>query len=139
MIRYTSFEDINAALVEFEELERRVSTEKAHDSEKPRSRTSSGNLSLNGQSVGNDTEENGELHEDDDGETDSDSGSGTMEHDDEETDQDEVCESEDDSEDGGDPASDDDEVHVRQKVPKVDPEEVADFDRELRALMQARF
>ncbi|KAH6806703.1 regulator of nonsense transcripts UPF2 [Perilla frutescens var. frutescens] len=145
MIRYSSFEEVNNALTELEELERRVSTEKAHsekhsDSEKPPSRTSSGTLSVNGQSLANGTEENGELHEDDVGETDSDSGSGTIEnidHDDEETDQDEVGESEDDDYDGGDPASDeDDEVRVRQKVSKVDPEEEADFDRELRALMQ---
>ncbi|KAI3463563.1 hypothetical protein Pfo_020226 [Paulownia fortunei] len=149
MIRYSSFEEVNAALIELEELERRVSTEKAHiekylDSEKPPSRTSSGTLSVNGRSLANGIEENGELHDDVVGETDSDSGSGTIEHidhDDEETDgenQDEGCESEDDYDDRGDPASDeDDEVHVRQKVAEVDPQEVADFDRELRALMQA--
>lgn len=148
MIRYSSLEEVNAALIELEELERRVSTERAHnekysDSEKTPSRTSSGTLSVNGQSLANGREENGELHEDDVGETDSDSGSDTIEHidhDDEETDQDEVCESEEDYDDGGDPASDeDDEVRVRQKVAEVDPQEVADFDRELRALMQARF
>lgn len=140
MIRYSSFEEVNTALIELEELERRVSTERA---EKPPSRTSSGTLSVNGQSLANGREGNGELHEDDVGETDSDSGSGTIENidrDDEETDQDEVGESEDDYDDGGEPASDeDDEVRVRQKVAKVDPQEVADFDRELRALMQARF
>ncbi|XP_057767597.1 regulator of nonsense transcripts UPF2-like [Salvia miltiorrhiza] len=145
MIRFSSVEEVNAALFDLEELERRVSTEKAHsekysDSEKTPRRTSSGTLSVNGQSPGNGTEENGELHEDDVGETDSDSGSGTIENidrDDEETDQDEVGESEDEYDDGRDPASDeDDEVRVRQKVAKVDPLEVADFDRELRALMQ---
>lgn len=147
MIRYSSFEEVNAALSDLEELERRVS-EKAHnekysDSEKTPRRTSSGTLSVNGQSTGNGTEENGEVHEDDAGETDSDSGSGTTENigrDDDETDQDEVGESEDEYDDGRDPASDDDDkVRVRQKVAKVDPQEVADFDRELRALMQARF
>ncbi|XP_047940938.1 regulator of nonsense transcripts UPF2 [Salvia hispanica] len=144
MIRYSSFEEVNVALSDLEELERRVS-EKAHnekysDSEKNPRRTSSGTLSVNGQSTGNGTEENGEVHEDDAGETDSDSGSGTTENigrDDEETDQDEVGESEDEYDEGRDPASDeDDKVRVRQKVAKVDPQEVADFDRELRALMQ---
>ncbi|KAL0464063.1 UNVERIFIED_CONTAM: Regulator of nonsense transcripts UPF2 [Sesamum latifolium] len=147
MIRYSSFEEVNAALVELEELERRVSTEKTQnekDSEKPPSRANSGSgsVSVNGQSLANGTEENGEPHEDV-GATDSDSGSGTTEHidhDDEETDgdnQDEGCESEDDYDDGGDPPSDeDDEVHVRQRVAEVDPQEAADFDRELRALMQ---
>ncbi|KAK6127788.1 hypothetical protein DH2020_038497 [Rehmannia glutinosa] len=124
MIRYSSFEEVNAALTEFEELERRVSTEKSHnekylDSEKTPSRKSSGNLSANGRNLTNGTEENGEVHEDV-GETDSDSGSGTIDHDDEETDgenQDEGCETEDDYDDRGEPASDeDDEVHVRQKV-----------------------
>lgn len=148
MIRYSSFEEVNAALTDLEELERRVSTEKARiekysDSEKPPSRTSSGTLSVNGQSPANGMEENGELHEDYVGETESDSGSGTIENidrDDEETDRDEVGETEDEYDDGRDPASEeDDEVHVRQKVAQVDPQEVADFDRELRALMQARF
>ncbi|KAL0290372.1 UNVERIFIED_CONTAM: Regulator of nonsense transcripts UPF2 [Sesamum calycinum] len=148
MIRYSSFEEVNAALVELEELERRVSTEKAQnekDSEKPPSRANSGSgsgsVSVNGQSFANGIEENGEPHEDV-GATDSDSGGTTehIDHDDEETDgdnQDEGCESEDDYDDGGDPASDeDDEVHVRQRVAEVDPQEAADFDRELRALMQ---
>lgn len=150
MIRYSSFEEVNAALIELEELERRVPTDKAHhekysDSEKTPSKKSSGTPSANGRSRANGAEINGELHEDV-GETDSDSGSGTTEHldrDDEETDgenPDEGSASEDDYDDAHDAASDeDDEVHVRQKVAEVDPLEVADFDRELRALMQARF
>ncbi|KAL2455694.1 Regulator of nonsense transcripts UPF2 [Abeliophyllum distichum] len=121
MIRYLSNEEVNAALIELEEHERRVTTEKAHndkhsDTENPRRRTSSGALSVNGQILANGTEEN-----------------------DEESDEDnrDEGESDDDYEDGGEPASDeDDEVHVRQKVAEVDPLEVADFDRELRALMQ---
>ncbi|GFP82417.1 regulator of nonsense transcripts upf2 [Phtheirospermum japonicum] len=118
MIRYSSFDEVNAALNEFEELERRVSTEKVHnekysDSAKPPGRTSSGTLSINGRSPANGTEENGELHEDV-GESESDSGSGTIERDGEET---EGCESEDDYDDRRGPASDeDDEVRVRQKV-----------------------
>ncbi|KAK6153893.1 hypothetical protein DH2020_013532 [Rehmannia glutinosa] len=139
MIRYSSFEEVNAALTEFEELERRVSTEKSHnekysDSEKTPSRKSSGNLSANGRNLTNGTEENGEVHEDV-GETDSDSGSGTIDHDDEETDgenQDEGCETEDDYDDRGEPASDeDDEVHVRQKVAEVDPQEESLDSRKL--------
>ncbi|KAL3617609.1 Regulator of nonsense transcripts upf2 [Castilleja foliolosa] len=138
MIRYSSFDEVNAALKEFEELERRVSTEKAHnekhsDSGKPLSRTNSSTPSINGRTLANGTEENLELHEGV-GESESDSGSGTTGRDGEETD---GCESEDDYNDRRGPASDeDDEVRVRQKVAEVDPEEVADFDRELRALMQ---
>ncbi|EYU24490.1 hypothetical protein MIMGU_mgv1a000416mg [Erythranthe guttata] len=149
MIRYSSFEEVNAALVELEELERRVSTEKSHsekhsDSEKPpRRKKSSSTLSANGRTHTNGVEGNGELHQNVAGETDSDSGSGTIDRidrDDDETDrenQDEGCDSEDDYDDGGGAAFDeDDEVHVRQKVAEVDPQEMADFDRELRALMQ---
>ncbi|CAA2971180.1 regulator of nonsense transcripts UPF2 [Olea europaea subsp. europaea] len=143
MIRYLSIEEVNAALIELEEHELRVSSEKAHndkhsDAEKHRRRTSSGALSVNGQILANGMEENVELHEEFAGETDSESGSGTEHVDnDEESDEDNDGESDDDYEDGGEPASDeDDEVHVRQNVAEVDPQEVADFDRELRALMQ---
>ncbi|KAL3835380.1 hypothetical protein ACJIZ3_010116 [Penstemon smallii] len=148
MTRYSTFEEVNAALIELDEHERRVSekaqSEKYSDSEKPPSRTNSGNLSVNGQSLLNGIKENGESREEVGGETDSDSGSGTIEHiidhDDDESDgenQDEAAESENDYDDGGDQASDeDDEVHVRQKTAEVDPQEMADFDREMRALMQ---
>lgn len=145
MIRYLSIEEVNAALIELEEHELRVSSEKAHndmhsDTEKHRRRNSSGTLSVNGQILANGTEENVELHEEFAGETDIESGSGTIEHVDNDEESDEVNEgeSDDDYEDWGEPASDeDDEVHVRQKVAEVDPQEVADFNRELRALMQA--
>ncbi|KAL3655076.1 Regulator of nonsense transcripts upf2 [Castilleja foliolosa] len=138
MIRYSSFDEVNAALNEFEELEHRVSTENVHnekytDSAKSPGRTSSGTLSVNGQGPANGTKENGKLHEGV-GDSESDSGSGTIERDGEETD---GCESENDYVDRRGPAFDeDDEVRVRQKVAEVNPEEVADFDRELRALMQ---
>ncbi|KAL6494999.1 Regulator of nonsense transcripts upf2 [Orobanche gracilis] len=143
MIRYSSFEEVNAALVEFEEHERRDSTEKAHthnekylDSGKSPNRTSSGTQSVNGQSLTNGTEENEESHENV-GETESDSGSGTAEHVDCETDGENQDESEDDCDGRGERAYDEDnKVCVRQKVSEVDPEEMADFDRELRALMQ---
>ncbi|CAI9767454.1 unnamed protein product [Fraxinus pennsylvanica] len=148
LIRYVSVEEVDAALIELEEHESRISSEKAHnndkhsDTEKRPRRTSSGALSANGQILENGAEENGELHEEFAGETDSESGSGTIEHDDnddEESDEDNRDEgvSDGDYENGGEPASyEDDEVHVRQKVAEVDPQEVADFDRELRALMQ---
>lgn len=149
MTRYTTIEDVNAVLAELEEHDRVVATERANsekhsDTEKARSRASSAVAFVNGQRIANGIEENGGLHDEIVGETESDSDSGTIErlgHDDEEEsdedNHDEESESEDDYDDGAGPASDeDDEVHVRQKVPEVDPQEVADFDRELRALMQ---
>lgn len=147
MTRYSSIEEVNSALIELEDHERRVSSEKSQDEkysdlEKTPSRTNSGSISVNGHLV-NGTEENGELHEEAVGDSDSESGSGTIDHIDHDDDSDgenhdEVEESEE-YDDGGDPASDeDDEVHVRQKATAVDPQDVADFDRELRALMQVR-
>lgn len=152
MTRYLTIEEVNAALIELEEHERTLTTDKTNsekhsDTEKPSSRTNSNTSSVNGQSPANGVEENGGMHEDVMGESDSDSGSGTIDpegHDEEEEldeeNHDDICDSEDDEDDGGGPASDeDDEVHVRQKVTEVDPQEEADFDRELRALLQARF
>ncbi|KAK9283344.1 hypothetical protein L1049_011586 [Liquidambar formosana] len=150
MTRYSSIEEVDVALVELEELERTISTDKANsekhsDTEKPSSRTSSSTVSVNGQSLANGIEENGRVHEEVIGDSDdSDSGSGTIDpegHDEEELDEenhDDGCDSDDDDDDdGAGPASDeDDEVHVRQKVAEVDPQELADFDRELKALMQ---
>ncbi|XP_027185335.1 regulator of nonsense transcripts UPF2 [Coffea eugenioides] len=149
MTRYSSVEEVNAALVELEEHERVVATEKANidkhsETGKSPSRTSSGVISVNGQSIANGTEENGELHDDIVGETDSDSGSGTPErmghHDEEDSDEgnhDEESETDEDYDDLVGPASDEeDEVHVRQIAAQVDPQEAAEFDRELRAIMQ---
>ncbi|KAK9282639.1 hypothetical protein L1049_010858 [Liquidambar formosana] len=149
MSRYSSIEEVDVALVELEELERTISTDKANsekhsDTEKPSSRTSSSTVSVNGQSLANGIEENGRVHEVIGDSDDSDSGSGTIDpegHDEEELDEenhDDGCDSDDDDDDdGAGPASDeDDEVHVRQKVAEVDPQELADFDRELKALMQ---
>lgn len=149
MTRYLSIEEVSAALIELEEHERTFTTDKANsekysDTEKPSSRTTSNTSSANGQSPANGVEENGGAHEDVIGESDSDSGSGTIDpegHDEEEEldeeNHDDGCDSEDDEDDGGGPASDeDDEVHVRQKVAEVDPQEEADFDRELKALLQ---
>lgn len=151
MTRYSTIEDINASLAELEENDRVVATERANnekhlETEKTISEASSAIASVNGQSFANGIKENGELHDETVGETESDSDSGTvkrMGHDYEESDEennDEESESEDDYDVGVGPASDEeDEVHVRQKVPEVDPQEAADFDQELRALMQARF
>nr|GLL34943.1 Regulator of nonsense transcripts UPF2 [Ipomoea trifida] len=149
MTRYASIEEANAALLELDEHERTVSTEKANsekhsDRDRSSSRATS-DIPANGQSLTNGTEENGELHEEMMGDSESDSGSHTTEHpgrdDDDEFDEenrDDGSESEDEYDDGDGPASDeDDEVHVRSKVAEVDPLEEADFERELRALMQA--
>ncbi|KAH9778559.1 Regulator of nonsense transcripts UPF2 [Citrus sinensis] len=148
MTRYSSIEEVNAALTELEEHERNVSTDKANtekhsDTEKPSRRPTSNTVSANGQSAVRGTEENGRLHEDI-GDSDSDSGSGTIDpdgHDEEDLDEgnhDEECDNEDDDDDeGGGPASDeDDEVHFRQKAAEVDPEELANFEQELRAVVQ---
>ncbi|XP_058081432.1 regulator of nonsense transcripts UPF2 isoform X2 [Magnolia sinica] len=148
MTRYSSIEEVNAALVELEEHERTASTEKINSEKNmdAESHKHSGQTPIthraNGQGSANGIEENG-VHEDVDSE--SDSGSGSMnsegheddgEYDDKSDNHDDGCDSED--EDGGGPiASDEDEdVQVRQKVVEVDPQEEADFDRELRALMQ---
>lgn len=148
MTRHSSIEEVNAALTELEEHERNVSTDKANtekhsDTEKPSRRPTSNTISANGQSAVRGTEENGRLHEDI-GDSDSDSGSGTIDpdgHDEEDLDEgnhDEECDNEDEDDDeGGGPASDeDDEVHFRQKAAEVDPEELANFEQELRAVVQ---
>ncbi|GAA0140177.1 RNA metabolism protein [Lithospermum erythrorhizon] len=148
MIRYSSMEDVDAALIEIEEHEHSVSSQKENnekysDTGKSPLRTSS-NTSVNGQSLANGIEENGDLLEELEAESGSDSGSettGQVDHEDEGESYDDnpndETDSQDDSDDGGGPGSDeDDEVHVRQKVAEVDPLEAADFDREFRALMQ---
>ena len=151
MTRYSSIEEVNAAFVELEEHERSVSSDKSNtekhlDAEKPMSRATSNTTSTNGRDTVNGSRENGAAHGDG-VDSDSDTGSGTIEaegRDDEESDlgnHEDGCDSDDDEDDeeAGGPASDeDDEVHVRQKVPEVDPREEANFDQELRAVMQAR-
>uniref|UniRef100_A0A6N2LZJ2 MIF4G domain-containing protein n=1 Tax=Salix viminalis TaxID=40686 RepID=A0A6N2LZJ2_SALVM len=143
MIRYTSIEEANAALIEHEENECTVSTDKASsekhsDIDKQLSGTTSSIISANGQKTTNVNDENG-LHEGIGG-SDTDSGSGTIDqdgHDEEELDEenhDNRCDTEDEDDDGVGPASDeDDEVHVRQKFAEADPHEVASFEQELRA------
>lgn len=139
MTRYSTLEEVDAALVQLEEHERTVLTDKV-TGEKPEKRTSmpaSGSSSVNGQVLANGIDENGGTHE---GDSDSASQGSTMDpdgNDDEEELDDDACDSDDDYAERDGPASDeDDEIHVRQKVMLVDPEEEADFDREFRALMQ---
>jgi len=148
MVRYTSVDEVNAALVELEEHDRIVSTDKAisekhSHTDKPLSRSTSTTMASNGQNNDNGIEENGVQDNVNEGEHDS--GSDVIDaegHDDEELDEenhDDGGETEDDDEDEDGPASDDeDEVHVRQKVTEVDPLEEADFDQELKAVVQAR-
>ncbi|KAK7281415.1 hypothetical protein RIF29_09392 [Crotalaria pallida] len=147
MVRYTSIEEVNAALVELEEHDRIVSVDKASsekhsDTEKPSSRISSNNAVGNGQSIDYGAEENGGQDNANDSETDSQSDTGDVEgHDDEELEEEnhaDGCETEDEDDDGDDgPASDDeDEVHVRHKMTEVDPLEEANFDQELKALVK---
>ncbi|RXH94326.1 hypothetical protein DVH24_024010 [Malus domestica] len=142
MARYSSIEEVNAALVELEERDRTVSIEKHSDTEKPSRRNTSDEMSANGKSIVNGTGENGVVHGNL-GDSDSDSGSGTIDrdrHNEEglgEENHDGGSDSDEDDGDGGGPASDeDDEVHVRQKVAEVDPQEAEKFELDLKAVMQ---
>lgn len=146
MTRYSSIEEVNAALVELEEHERanlndKTSTEKHFDAETRGSPVQTSNASSNGPGQENGVEENGKGHHDGLGGSESDSGSGSMNghgHEEEDDLSDDESLSDVDDDDGGHPvASDeDDDVQVRQKLVKVDPQEEADFDRDLRALLQ---
>ncbi|KAK3232328.1 hypothetical protein Dsin_004209 [Dipteronia sinensis] len=96
-------------------------SDKLSVAEKLSGRTTTNSISSSGQSGVSGTEENGGVHED----SDSDSRSDTIDSEG----HDEEAENEDDDVDeGGGPASDeDDEVHFRQQLAEVDPEEVANF------------
>ncbi|KAG9450196.1 hypothetical protein H6P81_010161 [Aristolochia fimbriata] len=150
MNRYSTIEEVNAALIELEEHERNIATEKANiekqtadiESYRPLTQNTSISASNGPQSATNGVEENGGVHEDIESNSDSDSASIDVEgtHDDEEElyedksdPHDDGCDSEDDGAMGSDEEED---VQVRQKVVEVDPQEEAEFDRELRALMQ---
>ncbi|XP_020573471.1 regulator of nonsense transcripts UPF2 isoform X2 [Phalaenopsis equestris] len=150
MIRYTSIDEINAALVELEEHERdKPSTEKHSDNESQKASSKSSipqSMALNGsRCAANEVDENGQGHEDV-VESDSDSGSGSIDQEGRDDDDDVMYDDkiddgsdgdDDDDDDGGPDGSDeDDSIQVRQKVVEVDPKEEEDFDRELRALMQ---
>ncbi|KAK0597110.1 hypothetical protein LWI29_021903 [Acer saccharum] len=77
MTRYSSIEEVNAALIDLEEHERNVSTEKAHsdkysDTEKSSGQTTTNSISSNGKNGVRGTEENGGVHEDSDSDSRSD-------------------------------------------------------------------
>ncbi|KAG2652512.1 regulator of nonsense transcripts UPF2-like [Panicum virgatum] len=146
MSRYSSIEELNAALIELEENERSAPLEKAEnerhsDNESQKRQPRDGAASVNGQSATNGVEENGKDHEVADSE--SYSGSGNIDGQ-----EDEDILSEDKSNDGSDNEGDDEDdgipvgsdedenVEVRQKVMQVDLKEQEDFDRELKALLQ---
>ncbi|XP_038978276.1 regulator of nonsense transcripts UPF2-like [Phoenix dactylifera] len=151
MTRYSSIEEVNAALIELEEHERIASMEKASsekhsdgESQKAPSQTTT-TIKANGSSVANRMEENGRGQEEPpDSESYSDSGSIDQEgHEDEEDllyedKSDDRSEGDGDDEDDGGPIGSDEEdsVQVRQKLVEVDPKEEEEFDREMRALMQ---
>lgn len=145
MTRYSTIEEVDAALLLLEEHEHTALTDKANgekhiEQEKTTSTSASGSSSVNRQVLANGIEENGGTHEEGNGESDSASQGSTMDpdgNDDEEELDDDACDSDDDYAERDGPVSDeDDEIHVRQKVMLVDPEEEAEFDREFRALMQ---
>lgn len=146
MTRYATIDEVNAAILQLEERENASSADKVsierHSDTKPLGRSSSSGISSNGKSIAKDIGENGEAHKE---ESDSDSGSGSVvrdgqneELDDGNHDRGSGSDNGDDYDVGDGPRSDDDnEFRVRQKVVTVDPEEQADFDQELKALLQA--
>ncbi|KAI3989871.1 hypothetical protein MKX01_040841 [Papaver californicum] len=121
---------VNAALIDLEEHECKGSTDKTNNGKLRR--TTSASISANEKGEANGVEENGKGHEDE-GNSESDTGSEVESYEDKSENQDEGSDSDVES---GPAASDEDEVQVRQKVIKVDPEEEVDFDREFKALMQ---
>ncbi|RWW30740.1 hypothetical protein GW17_00004673 [Ensete ventricosum] len=152
MTRYSSIEEVNAALVELEENERTASTEKTSnekhsdgESQKGQSHTMASTITANGKNTTNGIEENGRVHEEaGDSESYSDSGSVYQEgHEDEEeplyedkSDDGSDGDEDDDDDEGPVGSDEEDSVLVRQKLVKVDPKEEEDFEREMKALMQ---
>ncbi|KAK1293378.1 Regulator of nonsense transcripts UPF2 [Acorus calamus] len=146
MTRYSSIDDVNVALVELDEHEHTISTEKTsndkHSDNEPQKDSGqiSSTISTNGRTSANGVSDNGRAHEDADSERSySDSGSIFQEgqDDEEEASENHESDTDDDENEGGMIGSDDDEsVSFKQKKQEVDPKEVEDFDRELRALMQ---
>ncbi|EFH57899.1 RNA binding protein [Arabidopsis lyrata subsp. lyrata] len=144
MTRYATIDEVNAAILQLEEREHASSGDKVsierHSDTKPSNRPSSDVISSNGKSTAKDIRENGEAHGE---ESDSDSGSGSVVRDGQNEELDDGNHERgsesgdgDDFDDGDGPGSDDDKFRVRQKVVTVDPEEQADFDQELKALLQ---
>ncbi|MQL74633.1 hypothetical protein Taro_007011 [Colocasia esculenta] len=149
MTRFSSTEEVNAALVELEEHERTAATEKStgdkhsdNESQKPSSSVVA-SVVANGKSSVNGVEENGRGQEELDSESYSDSGSVDQDgHEyeeelyDDKTEDGTISDADDEDDVGAIGSDEDDNVQVRQKVVEVDPREEADFDRELKALMQ---
>ncbi|KAI5083055.1 hypothetical protein GOP47_0002798 [Adiantum capillus-veneris] len=158
MARFSSFEEVNLAISEIEEQElklEKVKVDVRHNLQdsvsgevgggaigvpnglsQPDQKLVMANGSLPGQ--------NGVGVHDGEGETDSESG-GSTENDNEEDEGDEDIEHDDDGEDddddeeGGDLLGSEEELQVKvrqKKVMEIDPEEEAEFERELRAVMQ---
>lgn len=152
MTRYSSAEEMNTALIELEEHERNVATEKGthekgvnSESQKTSAQITAPSSSSDAQqSVLNGIEENGRLHGDIEYNTDSESDSIDVEgghedellYEDKSDPHDDGCDSEDDDVGGAIVSDEEEDVLVRQKIVEVDPQEEADFDREFKALMQ---
>uniref|UniRef100_A0A7N0V2R3 MIF4G domain-containing protein n=1 Tax=Kalanchoe fedtschenkoi TaxID=63787 RepID=A0A7N0V2R3_KALFE len=137
MTRFTSIEEVDAALEVFEESERTASNDKSGndkngDGEK---RSNSKAMLLNGKNNTNGMGENGKIHGGGGG--DSESESSIIDPAEEESDP-HGSGSEDDEDDAGRPAvSDEDEtVRVRQKLADVDPLEEAEFEQRLKSVIQ---
>ncbi|KAH9311222.1 hypothetical protein KI387_026257, partial [Taxus chinensis] len=153
MIRYSSLEEADAAITKLEEQEwnvvpERIGNEKYSDTEGVKAALHSAPIAAgNGQMVMDGTEENGIGI--DDGESGIETESSSLEpdchEDEEESDEDKSVDRDDErydeneEEDGGEPVASEEEedVQIRQKkLMEVDPEEEADFERELKAVMQ---
>ncbi|CAA6669823.1 unnamed protein product [Spirodela intermedia] len=143
MTRHASVEEVNSALVELEEHDRTATNEKSGgerhsdgESQKPSRGTAAAAAAAtamaNGKSAANGIGENGRAQEED-SESYSDGGSA-----DQDAQEDEEDLYEDKTDDGSvsDADDEDDDVQIRQKAAEIDPREAAEFDRELRALMQ---
>ncbi|XP_031488247.1 regulator of nonsense transcripts UPF2 [Nymphaea colorata] len=151
MTRYSSVEEVNAALTELEEHDRNAAMDKAnsekHSDTEPRKSTirPSASMTENGQRPSNGIDDSGVGPEDAVSVSDSESGSIDPDGQDDEDlyeykseNHDDECEEEEEDEDAGEPTAtdEDDDVPVRQKPVDIDPQEQADFDREFRALIQ---
>ncbi|GLJ39978.1 hypothetical protein SUGI_0817920 [Cryptomeria japonica] len=151
MIRYSSLEEADAVITELEEQEwngapEKTGGERHSDTEGGKTALNSARVAVNGQMAMNGTEENGMGI--DDGESGIETESSSLEpdgHEDEEesdedksADHDDELDDENEEDDGGEHVpSEEEDVQVRQKkLMEVDPEEEADFERELRAVMQ---
>lgn len=163
MTRFASFEEVNLAIMDLEEQE--FKSEKVKDDVNQNARDGvGGDLAHGANAISNGTSQPDQKHvmvngtgqvqngmglHDGEGETDSESGStegdgGQEEEEDLDEDKypehDDEGEEEDDDEDaGGEPlgSEEEDQVKVKQKkVMEIDPVEEAEFERELRAVMQ---